>query len=204
MRSLAPHLALVALAVTLGAAAPAAAQQPPGAPTPPGPAAPPPYAAPQYAPPPYAAPQYAPPPYAAPYGWTPVPLPVTQRRNEGMRIAGITFFTAGAVATVAGVATLLAAALHPCADYEDFGEQPPPPAGAAHRERVGTGQQALTSCDGGPTIGFGIIAAGVIGGAVGIPLFVVGNAQVRAPAPKTAAMPAVRLGSSGADLRWTF
>jgi hypothetical protein len=219
--------AALALAATL-AAAPAVAQQPPAthaltppppaepAATPPPPAEPAataPVAAPPVAPqPPAALPApaqpypyaypYAPPPYAAPYGWAPMPPPVTERRSQGMRIAGITLFAAGGVVTVAGLGVFLTSALHPCVYYAAADALTS--SGAAHGERVGTGRQALTSCDGGPTLGLGILAGGLLGGVLGIPFFVVGNGRVPARPPGLSVAPRVRLNATGADLRWTF
>lgn len=143
------------------------------------------------------------PPAASPYGWGPPPGPVvTERRSEGMRITGITLFAVGGVTTaIGGVLFGIGATTGYCTDAGG-GVAP-----RAHRprERIGTSRQAdLGGCGGnGIPLGASVMGAGFLGSVAGIPLFVLGNARVRAR-PHDATAPELRVRLGGADLRWTF
>lgn len=175
------------LAASMIVATPAAAQE--------APAAPPPATAPApwgYVPYPYAAPP--------PSWWRSAPAPVvTERRSNAMRIAGITLFVVGGATTTVGAGFFAFGFGTSCTIINFAGDAPPRAHRGGARERVGSTRQALGGC-GADTVRLGasIMAAGVLGSAGGIPLFVLGNARVRAAAPE------LRLGLGGADLGWTF
>ena len=191
-------LALAALSFTLAAAAPVAAQGAPA--SPPAPAA---------APAPYAPPPVQQ-PYLAPYGaWSPLPpVPATERRSQGMVIAGILLFAAGGVASTVGAGIVTASVVGRCDEAltEDDNEPPPSPpsSGAAHRERLGTSRQAINSCNGVSAAGVSLVVGGLFSALVGVPLYLVGNTRILARPESFALLPEVRPGPRGADLRWTF
>ena len=208
MRTLAPAFFAAALLISASAFAD---EPPPPAPAPALAAPPPAAAAPAYpAPPPYAGPGYSVPyaTYTASRGGAPYPLwmavpPVTERRSNGMRIAGISLFVAGGVISAVGGVIFGAVATTGCQEVlvsaEDAGPSP-----AATHERIGSARQALNGCDTSPELGLGIIGAGALTAVVGIPLFVMGSKQVPARPAIGKLVPAVSLGAGNGSLRWTF
>jgi hypothetical protein len=158
----------------------------------------------------------APVPYAAPYSvpppWWALPLPVTERRSKGMMITGTIFFGVGGVVTIIG-AGLLAVAESPSCNVEDVHPLPPmgehgsPRSHGRSGETLGTARQAFMLC-GDPSsvnLGLGVLAAGVLGSGVGIPLFVLGNQKGRVQRnPDSAEVPVLHVGAGSAELRWSF
>jgi hypothetical protein len=150
----------------------------------------------------YAAPQgvYAPPGAGGPY-WLMAP-PVTQRRNNGMRVTGIALFIAGGAISALGGVDFGALATTPC-EFINFGDEPGGSPRAVH-ERVGAARQALNGCETSPTVGIAIIAAGLVTAVAGVPLFVIGSQQVPVQRTSQSLLPAVTVGDRSASLRWTF
>ncbi len=134
--------------------------------------------------------------------------PVTERRSNGMRITGITMFAAGGVISAFGGVILGVVSTTGCPNFatpiEEGGGGLPPPSPAAVHERVGTARQALNGCDTSPGLGLGLLAAGALVAAAGIPLFVIGSTQVPARSEIGNLLPVVRLGAGNGSLRWTF
>jgi hypothetical protein len=213
-------LALAALAAAaLLASAPAFADEPspstPTAATPAAPAGPLPAAAvPVHAAPaPSSRPVYSVPDaiYPAAYAmpppaWAPAPL-VTERRSNGMRITGIALFTVGGVISAFGGVVFGAVSATGCPNFAirlEENDGPPPPSPEAVHERVGTARLPLNGCDTSPELGLGLIGAGALVAAAGIPLFVIGSKQVPARSEFGNLLPVVRLGAGSGSLRWTF
>ena len=139
----------------------------------------------------------APPPY-----WTPM-VQATERNSNAMRNTGIVLFTAGALVTAVGGVIFGAVATTGCALVDAPGEiAQPGPAPAA--ERVRSSHQALNGCDTSPVVGAGIIAAGMLTAALGVPLFVIGSRQVPARMQTGNLAPELRVGAANASLRWSF
>jgi hypothetical protein len=163
-------------------------------------------AAAQEAPPPAPRPVYAPPAYA-PMWWQPMPAPpVLERRNPGMAITGIVLWVAGGIVSGVGAGITAYEGMSRCV-YETVGAPASGPAHhkAARGERIGTAQQALDECGRDLPMGAGILAAGVLTSLAGIPLFVIGNGRVKAkPQADTSALPEVRVGATGAAMKWSF
>jgi hypothetical protein len=184
---------------TPAVAAPAAAPPPP-APVAPAYPAPLPYA-PGYAVPYVVYPAYgagAPPPYWAPR------VAATERRSNGMRTTGIVLFAAGGAITAVGVVIFGAVATTPCVNFADGSNIEPAPAPAAAREHIGSARQPLNGCDTSPTLGLGIMGAGLLTAVVGIPLFVIGSKQVPARTTTGKLAPELSVGAANASLRWVF
>ncbi len=184
-----PAMAAPAMAAPVAPVAPGYSPAPPG-----------------YAPaPPYVMyPAYgagAPPPY-----WMPI-APPTERRSNGMRTTGIVLFGAGGLVTAIGVAIFSATITTPCVFFDAGSREgglPPSPSPAASSEHVRSARQALNGCDTSPTVGLGIMGAGLLTAVAGIPLFVLGSKQVPARQPTGKLVPEVSLGAANASFRWTF
>lgn len=146
--------------------------------------------------------------------------PVTERRSPRMVITGAALWFAGALVAVPGAGVLVAQALGTC-QIVAFGGSPPPdrpslgripritraPAGGG--ERLGTAQQAFDiPCGSNVTavpLGVGLLLGGLVVGATGIPLVVIGNQSVPArPRGDDARLPALHVGAGTVDLRWSF
>jgi hypothetical protein len=193
-------LAVSVVSLPAGATEPLPAPAPlPAVPATPDPGRPVPYPAPSYD-------DLAPP-------WWALPPRVTERNSKGLWATGITLWGVSAVLTAVGAALAVQEASQSCV-FDD--ESPPPPGGerAAHRplsgagrgEPLGTARQALDGC-GQPDTGLAVLAAAFVVGGAAIPLFLVGNKRVVKKPPGStpdSAIPALRIGSSGAALRWTF
>lgn len=207
---------LVAAALLFPALA-SADEPPPPAPTAAAPAAPAPVAPPPAAAPPaYAAPGYGP-AYTVPYALYPAAYarprgsmaarPVTERRSDGMRITGITMFAAGGVISAFG-GVMVGIASTGCADFatpiEDGGGGTSPPSPEPAHERVGSARQALNGCNTSPELGLGLLAAGALVAAAGIPFLVIGSKQVPVRPTIGNLVPVVSLGAGHGTLRWTF
>ena len=151
---------------------------------------------------------YPPPGAGAPRPyWMPIAGP-TQRRSDAMRASGIVLFAAGGLATVVGGVLFTAVATTRCVDVvmatDGGGPTPPASAHVTLREHVGTAHQALNGCDTSPTLGLGILTAGVLTAVAGIPLFVLGSKRVPARTMTGKLTPALTVGVANATLRWTF
>ena len=134
--------------------------------------------------------------------------PVTERRSNGMRITGIAMFAAGGVVSAFGGVVFGAVSSTGCPQFaiaiEEDGGGPPPPSPSAVHERIGSARQALNGCDTSPELGLGLIAAGALVAAAGIPLFVIGSKQVPVRPEIGSLIPVVRVGAGNGSLRWTF
>lgn len=228
MRVLAPAALLsAALLVSVSASAdnePGATAAPPPVvalpappPAPPAPALPAPPAAPlapaypdslSYGPgyaPPYM--MYPPPGAGAPQPyWMPVAVP-TERRSNAMRTTGVVLFAAGGLATAVGGVIFAAVATTGCVDEvfaSDVGPAPVSRPVTLRGENVRSAHQALNGCDTSPTVGLGIITAGVLTAVAGIPLFVIGSKRVPARTMTGKLAPELAVGAANATLRWTF
>jgi hypothetical protein len=140
----------------------------------------------------------APPPY-----WMPVAGP-TERRSDAMRSTGVVLFAAGGLATVVGGVIFAAVATTGCPDLPLDSAPATGPAPAAAREHIRSAHQALNGCDTSPTLGLGIITAGVLTAVAGIPLFVIGSKRVPARTVTGKLAPEVTVGAANASFRWTF
>ena len=131
--------------------------------------------------------------------------PATQRNSNGMRTSGIVLFAAGAVLTAVGGVVFGAVATTGCPDVTvDDGVPDPRAAPEGSAERVRSARQALNGCDTSPVVGAGLIAAGMLTAAVGVPLFVIGSKRVPAQNVTGKLVPEVSLGAAHGSLRWLF
>ncbi len=125
-----------------------------------------------------------------------------------MRITGVAMFAVGGVISAFGGVVFGAVSATGCPNFatpiEEDGGRPPPPSPAAVHERLGSARQALNGCDTSPGLGLGLLAAGALVAAAGIPLFVIGSKQVPVRPEIGNLIPVVRVGAGNGSLRWTF
>jgi hypothetical protein len=132
--------------------------------------------------------------------------PPTERRSNALRTTGIVLFAAGGVITAVGSVIFAAVSTTECFDQAvplsgSAGAGPTP---AASNEHIRSAHQALNSCDTSPTLGLGVMGAGLLTAVAGIPLFVIGSKQVPVRTATGKLAPEVTIGAANASFRWTF
>jgi hypothetical protein len=150
---------------------------------------------------------YPPPGAGAPQPyWMPVAGP-SERRSNAMRSTGIALFGVGGLISAVGGVIFAAVATTGCVDEVFASDVGPAPASSPvtlRGENVRSAHQALNGCDTSPTVGLGLITAGVLTAVAGIPLFVIGSKRVPARTMTGKLAPEVAVGAANATLRWTF